>query len=312
MYLKTISMIFILLLSINNCYPSESNNHNNLSLKVEISKLLKGTNWMYEDSDISYFDVDNDGNNEIITFAYFHNKENTYVKTLILKKRDNNQLYLYMENPMIQLPMNNNSNQYSEDYISMKDDVIEIHSIRGTALRTSLISYFKVINGELVLIRQDIDTYRNTDGESLSREYKFITGEYSEVAENILDQECRPNLTEIGVNGSICQGDNGYTAKKEIKSKRPNKNILFENLCSNFDGGVNFSFPCSENSHKIIGKSYLYKFPGTESRLYLVKGDLINIIDKFIDNKKQSWYFINYKGKKEINMWIKADSVDLN
>ena len=100
--------------------------------------------------------------------------------------------------------------------------------------------------------------------------------------------------------------------KKEIKSKRPNKNILFENLCSNFDGGVNFSFPCSENSHKIIGKSYLYKFPGTESRLYLVKGDLINIIDKFIDNKKQSWYFINYKGKKEINMWIKADSVDLN
>ena len=50
MYLKTISMIFILLLSINNCYPSESNNHNNLSLKVEISKLLKGTNWMYEDS----------------------------------------------------------------------------------------------------------------------------------------------------------------------------------------------------------------------------------------------------------------------
>lgn len=48
--------------------------------------MLKGTNWMYEDSDISYFDVDNDGNNEIITFAYFHNKENTYVKTLILKK----------------------------------------------------------------------------------------------------------------------------------------------------------------------------------------------------------------------------------
>ena len=96
MYLKTISMIFILLLSINNCYPSESNNHNNLSLKVEISKLLKGTNWMYEDSDISYFDVDNDGNNEIITFAYFHNKEITYVKTLILKKRYNNQDYLYM------------------------------------------------------------------------------------------------------------------------------------------------------------------------------------------------------------------------
>ena len=50
MYLKTISMIFILLLSINNCYPSESNNHNNLSLKVEISKLLKGTNWMYEEA----------------------------------------------------------------------------------------------------------------------------------------------------------------------------------------------------------------------------------------------------------------------
>ncbi len=29
-------------------------------------------------------------------------------------------------------------------------------------------------------------------------------------------------------------------------------------------------------------------------------------------NSNIQWYFITYKEKKEINMWIKADSVDLN
>ena len=46
--------------------------------------------------------------------------------------------------------------------------------------------------------------------------------------------------------------------------------------------------------------------------MYLIKGDRISILDEKIDEHGEKWYFINYKGKKEINMWIKADSVDLN
>ena len=45
--------------------------------------------------------------------------------------------------------------------------------------------------------------------------------------------------------------------------------------------------------------------------MYLIKGDQVIINDvRYLKNEK--WYLINYKGKKEINMWIKADSVDLN
>lgn len=46
--------------------------------------------------------------------------------------------------------------------------------------------------------------------------------------------------------------------------------------------------------------------------MYLVRNDSILILDKFLDENNIKWYLINYKGKKDINMWIKADAVDLN
>ncbi|MBN6067231.1 hypothetical protein HYE54_00100 [Aggregatibacter actinomycetemcomitans] len=60
-------------------------------------------------------------------------------------------------------------------------------------------------------------------------------------------------------------------------------------------------------------KSYLYSKPDItyKSNMYLIKGDRIRVMDEYINNGVL-WYFINYKGKKEINMWIKADSIDLN
>ena len=61
-------------------------------------------------------------------------------------------------------------------------------------------------------------------------------------------------------------------------------------------------------------KTYLYNnhYDRDKTKLYLIKGDLVSILDEKIDEHGEKWYFINYKGKKEINMWIKADSVDLN
>ncbi|WP_210432910.1 hypothetical protein [Rodentibacter caecimuris] len=63
----------------------------------------------------------------------------------------------------------------------------------------------------------------------------------------------------------------------------------------------------------IKSKSYLYSSPDekNKTKMYLVKRDRIKIINESINNDIR-WFFINYKGKKEINMWIKADSVDLN
>ena len=45
--------------------------------------------------------------------------------------------------------------------------------------------------------------------------------------------------------------------------------------------------------------------------MYLVKGDKVTLLDEKTDESGQKWYFINYKGKKELNMWIKAEAVGL-
>ncbi|WP_425271895.1 hypothetical protein [Rodentibacter myodis] len=59
-------------------------------------------------------------------------------------------------------------------------------------------------------------------------------------------------------------------------------------------------------------KTHLYNKDFIVTNSYLIKGDNVSILDEKIDEYGEKWYFINYKGKKEINMWIKADSVDLN
>ena len=66
-------------------------------------------------------------------------------------------------------------------------------------------------------------------------------------------------------------------------------------------------------SRVVKDKIYLYKKQSDDekTKMYLIKDDKICFLDKDFINQ-QEWYFITYKGKKEINMWIKADSVDLN
>ncbi|MBN6082633.1 hypothetical protein HYE55_11475 [Aggregatibacter actinomycetemcomitans] len=84
---------------------------------------------------------------------------------------------------------------------------------------------------------------------------------------------------------------------KEIKNK----------LDTNIENNTRHGIILSE-------KTFLYTLPNYNqiTKLYLVKNDKVDVIEEKIDENKEKWYFINYKGKKEINMWIKADSVDLN
>ena len=77
---------------------------------------------------------------------------------------------------------------------------------------------------------------------------------------------------------------------------------------------LNFKLTCY-NLQRQIGfvnkRSYLYTSPNSISKMYLIKGDQV-IINDVRSLRDEKWYLINYKGKKEINMWIKADSVDLD
>ncbi|WP_386695037.1 hypothetical protein [Lonepinella sp. MS14435] len=69
-----------------------------------------------------------------------------------------------------------------------------------------------------------------------------------------------------------------------------------------------------DNKKGIVrSKNFLYANPSITSKTksYLVSGDIVSILDeKNISGRK--WYFINYKGKKDINMWIKAEAVDFS
>ena len=46
--------------------------------------------------------------------------------------------------------------------------------------------------------------------------------------------------------------------------------------------------------------------------MYLIRGDQVTLQKEKIDIDNNKWYLINYKGKKDIDMWIKADALDLN
>ncbi|MCQ9120452.1 hypothetical protein BKG95_09495 [Rodentibacter pneumotropicus] len=84
------------------------------------------------------------------------------------------------------------------------------------------------------------------------------------------------------------------------------------NLLTNYGYLKQAKLISESNYVKIKDKSYLYSDELIKSNMYLIKGDRIKIIKDRLDDKGIKWYFINYKGKKEINMWIKADSVDIN
>lgn len=59
-------------------------------------------------------------------------------------------------------------------------------------------------------------------------------------------------------------------------------------------------------------KTYLHKTPNSKTRMYLIKGDKVTLLDEQTDNSGQKWYFIYYKGKKKLNMWIKAEAAGID
>lgn len=58
-------------------------------------------------------------------------------------------------------------------------------------------------------------------------------------------------------------------------------------------------------------KSSLYKSPSESSitKMYLLAGDKVNLLDTKTDENGQEWYYISYQGKKEVKAWIKAEAV---
>lgn len=60
----------------------------------------------------------------------------------------------------------------------------------------------------------------------------------------------------------------------------------------------------------VKAKAHLYTSLFAQTKKYLIPGDIVTLLDEKTDSEGQGWYFINYKGAKDINMWVKAEAID--
>ena len=101
--------------------------------------------------------------------------------------------------------------------------------------------------------------------------------------------------------------ENSVYVVKESTRYLETEGSIRDRVCDYF-----YSNSVNECFYLVLRKSYLYDLNRKKTSMYLIKGDRVKIIKTAFDSDGTRWYFINYKGKKEINMWIKADSLDLN
>ena len=188
-----------------------------------------------------------------------------------------------------------------------KDVIVISNSYNASSTKTELSYIFSKLNGNILKIEQV----------NYSPEYDRYYGYFLNFPNGI-------NVKDI--NEKFIDGlESRYGFKDYIFfSTYDNKSILIINYDISSDGGLlsekymkceYLNESINTSSCKEIGfinkRSYLYTSPNSISKMYLIKGDQV-IINDVKSLKNEKWYLINYKGKKEINMWIKADSVDLN
>ena len=101
--------------------------------------------------------------------------------------------------------------------------------------------------------------------------------------------------------------ENSVYVVKESTRYLETEGSIRDRVCDYF-----YSNSVNECFYLVLRKSYLYDLNRKKTSMYLIKGDRVKIIKTAFDSDGTRWYFLNYKGKKEINMWIKADSLDLN
>ncbi|WGE42561.1 hypothetical protein [Actinobacillus equuli] len=101
--------------------------------------------------------------------------------------------------------------------------------------------------------------------------------------------------------------DNSASLVKEsVRFLEVESDFLRDKICEYV-----YSNKSNECFYVVYKKDYLYDDNFRKTNMYLIQGDKVKIINDKLDNKGRKWYFINYKGKKDINMWIKAEAVDI-
>ena len=207
-----------------------------------------------------------------------------------------------------------------------KDVIVISNSYNASSTKTELSYIFSKLNGNILKIE------RINYSPECDRYYGYFLNFHNsinveDINEIFIDSfESRYGFKDyvfFNKNDNLVLNINGHD-KNIFFSTYDDKSILIINYDISSDGGVlsekymkceYLNESINTSSCKDIGfvnkRSYLYTSPNSISKMYLIKGDQV-IINDVRSLKNEKWYLINYKGKKEINMWIKADSVDLN
>lgn len=103
----------------------------------------------------------------------------------------------------------------------------------------------------------------------------------------------------------LCKIEKTFNENLTIeKSLNQKGEIIFQGIKTNEGKEIDYF-------KTLIKKASLSKLPSesAKSKMYLVTGDKVKLLDTQTDDAGQEWYYISYQGKKEIKMWIKAEAV---
>ena len=134
---------------------------------------------------------------------------------------------------------------------------------------------------------------------SLYREFYYFE-QYS----SLTDQLLSIHKQFINIDDDTIKANYIFTPEINIPTLYDFKNENFANeyLNKNYKNFVKV-----DNSQKQIypTKQPLYKTPTEITKMYLLKGDKIEILEE-----KDDWLYILFKGKKEIKAWIPKSAVE--
>ena len=134
---------------------------------------------------------------------------------------------------------------------------------------------------------------------SLYREFYYFE-QYS----SLTDQLLSIHKQFINIDDDTIKANYIFTPEINIPTLYDFKNENFANeyLNKNYKNFVKV-----DNSQKQIypTKQALYKTPTEITKMYLLKGDKVEILEE-----KDDWLYILYKGKKEIKAWIPKSAVE--
>ena len=207
-----------------------------------------------------------------------------------------------------------------------KDVIVISNSYNASSTKTELNYVFSKLNGNILKMEQV----------NYSPEYDRYYGYFLNFPNGINVEDINEEFID-GLESRYGFKDYAWFYKNDhliLNIKQHDKNIFFSTYNNKSIFIINYDISSdgrllskkymkceylnesiNSSSCKEIGfvnkRSYLYTSPNSISKMYLIKGDQV-IINDVKSLKNEKWYLINYKGKKEINMWIKADSVDLN